>query len=409
MQKIKTFPSKIKGRVKISGSKNASLPIVVASLLNEGKTILNNVPHITDINKLLNILKRIGINYSSKRRLVMKGEVEYQELLYPEIKEFRASYYLMGLFLALFKEVKIYAPGGCQIGQRPINFHLAGFIKAGVEVISDSNIIHLKANKLTPFCYEMPKKSLGATVNLLLLASKINGCSVIKNASTEPEVDDLMIFLNKLGIKTFRYTDMIIIYGKTKIRKKISYKIMPDRIEAMTFIALGVQSEQLIIKNINKEHLKKPLEVLVQSGLKAVIKPKKIKVYQSYLQPIKIKSGDYPEISTDQMPLFYPLFTRVKGISYFTEGIFESRFSVAEELKKTNADIKIIDKTVIIQGGKDLIGNSFIAKDLRAAATLLIEAVINGDSTIENMYYLERGYEAIYQKLKQIGLEFNVS
>ena len=325
MQKIKTFPSKIKGRVKISGSKNASLPIVVASLLNEGKTILNNVPHITDINKLLNILKRIGINYSSKRRLVMKGEVEYQELLYPEIKEFRASYYLMGLFLALFKEVKIYAPGGCKIGQRPINFHLAGFIKAGVEVISDSNIIHLKANKLTPFCYEMPKKSLGATVNLLLLASKINGCSVIKNASTEPEVDDLMIFLNKLGIKTFRYTDMIIIYGKTKIRKKISYKIMPDRIEAMTFIALGVQSEQLIIKNINKEHLKKPLEVLVQAGLKAVIKPKKIKVYQSYLQPIKIKSGDYPEISTDQMPLFYPLFTRVKGISYFTEGILDRK------------------------------------------------------------------------------------
>lgn len=409
MQKIKTFPSKVKGRVKISGSKNASLPIVVAALLNKGKTILKNVPNISDINKLLKILKRIGILYSSKRRIVIKGKVEYQELLYQEIKEFRASYYLMGLFLALFKEVKIYAPGGCQIGQRPINFHLSGFIEAGVEVISDNSIIHLKANKLRPFCYEMPKKSLGATVNLLLLASKINGCSVIKNASTEPEVDDLMNFLNKLGIKTFRYTNMIIIYGKTNICKKISYKVMPDRIEAMTFIALGSQSEQLTIKNINKEHLKKPLEVLVKAGLKAVIKPKKIKVYHSHLQPISIKSGDYPEISTDQMPLFYPLFTRIKGISYFTEGIFESRFSVVEELKKANADIRIIDKTVIIQGGNDLIGNIFIAKDLRAAATLLIESIINGNSTMENLYYLERGYEDIYQKLKRIGVNFNIS
>lgn len=409
MQKIKTFPSTVKGMVKISGSKNASLPIVVAALLNKGKTILKNVPNISDINKLLKILKRIGILYSSKRRIVIKGKVEYQELLYQEIKEFRASYYLMGLFLALFKEVKIYAPGGCQIGQRPINFHLSGFIEAGVEVISDNSIIHLKANKLRPFCYEMPKKSLGATVNLLLLASKINGCSVIKNASTEPEVDDLMNFLNKLGIKTFRYTNMIIIYGKTNICKKISYKVMPDRIEAMTFIALGSQSEQLIIKNINKEHLKKPLEVLVKAGLKAVIKPKKIKVYHSHLQPISIKSGDYPEISTDQMPLFYPLFTRIKGISYFTEGIFESRFSVVEELKKANADIRIIDKTVIIQGGNDLIGNIFIAKDLRAAATLLIESIINGNSTMENLYYLERGYEDIYQKLKRIGVNFNIS
>ena len=133
MQKIKTFPSKIKGRVKISGSKNASLSIVVAALLNEGKTILKNVPNISDINKLLKIFKRIGIHYSSKRKVVIKGKLEYQELLYQEIKEFRASYYLMGLFLALFKEVKIYAPGGCQIGQRPINFHLSGFIEAGVE------------------------------------------------------------------------------------------------------------------------------------------------------------------------------------------------------------------------------------------------------------------------------------
>ena len=409
MQKIKTFPSKIKGRVKISGSKNASLSIVVAALLNEGKTILKNVPNISDINKLLKIFKRIGIHYSSKRKVVIKGKLEYQELLYQEIKEFRASYYLMGLFLALFKEVKIYAPGGCQIGQRPINFHLSGFIEAGVEVISDNSIIHLKANKLRPFCYEMPKKSLGATVNLLLLASKINGCSVIKNASTEPEVDDLMKFLNKLGIKTFRYTDMIIIYGKTNICQKISYKVMPDRIEAMTFIALGSKSEQLTIQNINKEHLKKPLEVLIQAGLKAVIKPKKIKVYQSSLQPIKIKSGDYPEISTDQMPLFYPLFTRVKGISYFTEGIYESRFSVVEELQKTNADIKVEDKTVIVHGEKDLIGNTFIAKDLRAAAALLIESIINGNSIMENLCYLERGYEDIYQKLKQIGVKFDIS
>ena len=409
MYKIKTFPSKIRGKVKISGSKNASLPIIVAALLNEGQTRLTNIPNIADINNLINVIDNIGpIKKRYKNTLILEGKFNYCELLFDELKKFRASYYFMGLFLTLFQEVKIYAPGGCQIGKRPINYHLEGFKAAGVAVLEDTNIIHLKADTLHPFTYHLPKKSLGATVNLLLLASKIEGVSVIHNASLEPEVEDLIAFLNKLGIKIFRYLDMLIIRGRKKIKHNIKHRIIPDRIEAMTFIALGVFSQKLKVYRVNLKHLVKPLQVLKQSGLKCKESRNAITVYRSELRPVEVINGDYPEISTDQMPLFYPLYIRTSGQSVFTESIFEKRFKVLEELKKTNANIIIEETSVKINGSDNLIGNDFVPQDLRAAAALLVEAVINGNSTVCNLDYLERGYEDFIDKLRKIGVEFEI-
>ena len=409
MYKMQTFSSKVKGSVRISGSKNATLPIIVAALLNKGRTYLKNIPKITDVDNLLAVIKKIGCRVKFKsHHVLIESDLKYQDLLFEELKKFRASYYFMGLFLALFKEVKIYAPGGCQIGNRPINYHLEGFKLAGVDVVEDNQIVHLKANKLQPFTYSLPKKSLGATVNLLLLASKIDGISTIENASTEPEVDDLINFMNFLNIKVIRFQNMIIIEGKKQINLNVSYSVMPDRIEAMTYLMLGVFSERIKIKQINLLHLEKPLMLLKQSGLNCKFGRRQIIVYRSRLKPIQLISGDYPEISTDQMPLFYPIYSRMEGVSYFTEMIFDNRFHVVKELQKTNADIIVIDKTVCITGKNNLIGNDLVATDLRAAASLLLEAIINGDSTVTNLFYLERGYDDIYNKLRKLGVVFKV-
>ena len=409
MRILQTYPSTMKGSVKISGSKNASLPIIVAALLNDGKTILKNIPNISDVRNLIMCLKNIGIKTSFKKNvLVIDGSFNYHELLFDEVKKFRASYYLMGLFLTLFKEVKIYAPGGCQIGARPINFHIEGFKLSGVSVIQDTDVIHLKAEQLHSFCYQLPKKSLGATVNLILLASKIEGVSIIKNPSTEPEIDDLIAFMNRLGIHVLRYSEMIVIEGCSNVNKKIVYQVMPDRIEAATFMVLGAKSRGIILKNVNVNHLFKPIEVLKKMGVTIIKYRNRLLVKENTLLPIWVESGDYPEISTDQMPLFYPLAIRGAGVSFFKENIFESRFNVLKELLRTNADISVCGNEVNIEGKTLLAGNDFTAKDLRGAATLLIEAIFNGDSILKNLEYLERGYEDIYRKLKLIHVNFKI-
>ena len=370
---------------------------------------LTNVPNITDIHSLLNILKKIGSNVVFKNNtLKIKHNINNQTLLFDEIRKFRASYYLMSVYLALFNEVQIYYPGGCSIGSRPIDFHLEGFMKAGCVVKQDENIVSIKCSRLKPFIYKIPKKSMGATVNLLILASKINGLSVIKNASTEPEIDDLISFVNKGGAFVYRKGGDIFVNGSGVVVDKIKHKIIPDRIECFTYMCVGAYSEKLRIKNINISHLKMPIYYLNKANVIFIVKRKSIVVKKSKLKGITVSSGDYPSLSTDQMPLMYPLFTRIDDVSKFTEGIFENRFSVCEELKKTNANISIDKNSVIINGKDDIIGSDLYATDLRGAASLLIEGIINQNSTVYNLEYLERGYNDIYKNLKKIRLNFKI-
>ena len=338
----------------------------------------------------------------------MHNNTENISLLFDEVKNFRASYYLMSVFLALFKEVEIYYPGGCLIGSRPIDFHLEGFKMAGCIVEQTENIIRIKANELKTFVYRIPRKSMGATVNLMILASKIDGKSIIKNASTEPEIDDLIKYLNKGYSKVFRKGEDVIIIGSKDVKDTIKHKIIPDRIEAFTYMCIGVNSKKLTVKNTDIKHLKMPIYFLKNAGANLKIKRNKITIRKSKLKNINANSGDYPSLSTDQMPLLYPLFSRVNGISNFKEGIFESRFNVCDELRKTKADIKIENNTVIINGKDEIIGSHLYAKDLRGAASLLIEGIINQSSTIYNLEYLERGYNNIYKNLKKIGLNFKL-
>ena len=409
MRKMVVYPSKINGVVKISGSKNAGLPIIAASMVAANKVKLKNVSNISDINNLITILDKIGLNVKRRgNKLKIKGLCDDVKLHFEEVKKFRASYYLMSVFLALFNKVSIHMPGGCKIGSRPIDYHLKGFESAGCEVKEDGNIIEIFTKELKPFIYKLPKKSLGATVNLIILGSKIEGKSIIENASTEPEIDDLINFINKGYAKVFRHDNNIVIYGEYAFRKKIEHKIMPDRIEAFTYVCLGACSKSLKIKNINIEQLKTPLDIMKEANLNFKTKKNSLTVYNSKLNTIDVSSDHYPKLSTDQMPLLYPLFTRVLGCSTFKEGIFKERFMVCEELEKTGADISISDSIVKIVGKQNLRGAEFFPMDLRAAASLLIEASLNGNSTINNLEYLERGYDLIYKKLKRIGLKFKI-
>lgn len=409
IKKMRVFPSKIKGSVKISGSKNASLPIIVASMVSGLNIKLKNIPNILDINSLLKILKKTGSEVKLKNNtLKMTHTINKCDLLFDEIKDFRASYYLMSVYIALFKEVTIYYPGGCAIGSRPIDFHLEGFKSAGCSYHQDGNIIKITAKELKPFTYKIPKKSLGATVNLLILGSKIEGMSIIKNASTEPEIDDLINFINKSKAKVYRKNSDIIIIGNSNIVRNIKHKVIPDRIECFTYMCIGLYSKKLKIKNIDISHLKTPIYYFKKMDANIKINKNSLIIKEGQLKNISVCSGDYPMLSTDQMPLLYPIFTRVLGVSKFSEGIFENRFSVCEELKKTGADIEIRNNSAIIIGKRNIVGCDLFAKDLRCAASLLLEGIINQNSTINNLYYLERGYDNVYRKLKKIGLNFKI-
>ena len=409
INKMIIYPSKIRGSVKISGSKNSSLPIIAASLITSKCTKLKNIPNIKDIENMISILNKIGCKTEHKKdKLKIESNFFECDLLFDEIKEFRASYYLMSVFLAKFNKVKIYYPGGCSFGSRPIDFHLEGFKLAGCEINEADDVISIRANRLKPFVYKLPKKSLGATVNLIILASRINGVSIIKNASTEPEIDDLISYINKGKSKAHRKNSEIVIKGSDEIENLIIHKVIPDRIECFTYMCIGAVSKKLTIKNIEINHLKMPIYYLNKAGVIVKKRNNSLVVKGKKLANISANSGDYPALSTDQLPLLYPLFTRVEGESIFTEGIFENRFGVCEELKKTNADITIENKRVIIKGHKKLVSNEFYAKDLRCAASLLIECIINQGGTINNLKYLERGYCDIYNKLKKIGLCFKI-
>ena len=272
----------------------------------------------------------------------------------------------------------------------------------------ENDIVSIKVNELKPFVYRMPKKSLGATVNLIILASKIDGVSIIKNASTEPEINDLIRYINKGGAKVFRRNSEIVIKGSIIKVKKIEHKIIPDRIECVTYMCIGTTSKKLTIKNIDINHLKMPIFYLQKAGVNIKTKKNSLIIKKGKMKNILVNSGDYPALSTDQMPLLYPLFTRVEGQSVFTEGIFENRFGVCDELRKTNANISVDKNQVFITGKKNLIKSEFYAKDLRCAASLLIECVISQGGVINNLKFLERGYCDVYNKLKKIGLCFKI-
>ena len=400
------------GNVKISGSKNAALPILIATLLTDGKCVIDNVPELEDINTVVALLKHLGKKIKKeKNKITITGNGKLQtDAPYELVSKMRASVLVAGPLLARFKKAEIPLPGGCAIGIRPINIHLDGLAKLGAKYfVSDGNV-KITANKLKGTKIVLDFPSVGATENLLMTATVISGKTIIKNAATEPEITDLANFLIKIGADiTGIGTKTLEIKGIKKLTGCSSgYKIIPDRIETGTFIvASSITSGNIKISDAIFEHNESLIEKIKLTGTKISTANKilRIKGYRK-IKPVNAETQVYPGFATDLQPLWMALMSISSGESIITETIFENRLQAVAEFIKMGADIKINRNAAIIKGVKNLTGAKVVASDLRAAAALILAGLAaKGRTEITGLKYLDRGYENIVGKLKKLGAD----
>lgn len=407
---------KLKGKVEISGSKNSALPIMIASLLTENKVVLYNVPKLKDIFTTIDIIEFLGkkVYWKDKSTVVIlqhrkpHKEKGFVVAPYELIKKMRASFLVSGALLANYKKVKAALPGGCAIGVRPVDIHIKAFeqlgvdhnIKGGYEVFVRKNL----SSAVIKFSYP----SVGATENVLMLASKIPQEVVIFNAAMEPEIVDLAEFLKKLGVKIEgEGSSFIKVVGcKNFISCDVEHTIIPDRIEAGTYaIACGITKGEIEICNVVAENLKALINKLRSSGLIIEIEDKKMYVsYKEKLKAQNIITRPYPYFPTDLQAQFMALMCTAKGASVIKETVFENRFLHVAELNRMGANIFVDGKKAIVYGVEKLIGAEVVVSDLRAGAALVLAGLAaEGISKVSHIYHLDRGYENFEQKLKFLG------
>ncbi len=400
------------GDVKISGSKNAALPILIATLLTDGKCVIDNVPELEDINTVVALLKHLGKKIKKeKNKITITGNGKLRtDAPYKLVSKMRASVLVAGPLLARFKKAEIPLPGGCAIGIRPINIHLDGLAKLGAKHFVSGGNVKLTANKLKGTQIVLDFPSVGATENLLMTATVISGKTIIKNTAVEPEITDLANFLVKMGanIKGIGSKTLEINGVKKLTGCSEGYKIISDRIETGTFIvASSITSGDIKISNAIFEHNESLIEKIKHAGAKISTANKILRVKGSK----KIKSVDaatqvYPGFATDVQPLWMALMSIASGESIITETIFENRLQAVAEFIKMGADIKIKGNAAIIKGVKNLTGAKVVASDLRAAAALILAGLsAKGRTEITGLEYLDRGYENIVRKLKKLGAD----
>ena len=404
---------KLEGEVKISGSKNASLPIIAATILNGKKSKIYNVPNIHDMQITLKILKYIGCKVSKNNDKIEIDSRYIKKKEIPEhlMREMRSTVILAGAILSRFKEVTFSYPGGCDIGARPIDLHLKAFKKLGINIDEEYGFIKCSCDKIVGANIDLDFPSVGATENIILASVLAEGKTVITNAAREPEIVDLVKMLNKMGAKiTGEGTNVIEIEGVKKLQE-VQYRVMPDRIEAGTFLCLAaITGGKIKLEKVNSNHLTPVIakleeagcEIKIQKEIIEIISPKKLKA-------IDIKTMPYPGFPTDMQSIFGALLSTAKGTSIITENIFENRFKYIQELNRMGAKINVEGRTAIIKGAKRIQGTNVVASDLRGGAALVIEALTaKGITQIENIHYILRGYEDIVEKLKSLGAKIFV-
>lgn len=399
---------KLEGIVKISGSKNASLPILAATILNENSNRLYNVPKIRDTKITLEILKLLGckIKQNSGKIEINSKNINKTEIPEHLMREMRSTVILAGALLGRFKEVTFSYPGGCDIGSRPIDLHINAFKKLGIDVEEESGYIKCKANKIVGSNINLDFPSVGATENIILTTVLAEGTTVINNAAMEPEIVDLIYYLKKMGAKIDGGgTNKITITGVKKL-SGASYNVMPDRIEAGTFLcAAAATGGNIILENVNSNHMESVLDKLEECGCEIrkfnnniqLIAPKRIK-------PLEIKTMTYPGFPTDMQQIFSAMLLKSSGTSVIVENIFENRYKFISELRKMGAKITVESRTAVITGKKKISSANMMCTDLRGGASLVIAALMaKGKSRIDNIDYILRGYENLDKKLNNIG------
>jgi len=400
---------KLSGNVRISGSKNASVAVLPAVVLTGQNVHLDNLPDITDVRTMIEILENLGVSIRRRGRNALDlsaGKISRVAPDYDLVKKMRASYYFMGSLMARFGRAKVPIPGGCDLGPRPIDQHLKGFSALGAEINIEHGMIDLTAEKLVGANIYLDVVSIGATINLMIAASAAEGRTVLENVAKEPEIVDLANFLNAMGAKIRGAgTDVIRIDGVKKFHGA-SHSIIPDRIEAGTFmLAAAATGGCVTVEEVIPKHLEAITAKLRETGAKVKVEPEKIIVEApAYLNPSDLKTFPYPGFPTDLQPPGMVLLTAAKGLSVITENVFDGRFNQVDELKRMGARIKVEGRTALVEGGNNLSGAPVTAHDLRSGAALLIAALMaEGESKISAIEHIDRGYENFEQKLINLG------
>ncbi len=406
-------PCKIKGNVTISGSKNASLPILAATLLFDQTVIIKNLPRVKDINTMLNLLKSLGskiILSKDKRTAKIFNKKKMKTFAsYSMVKTMRGSILVLGPLISKYFKSKTSLPGGCLIGARPINYHLAALKKLGMKYeLRDGYILAKSKGRLKGANIKFPNISVGATENLIIAATLAKGKTTLKNCAIEPEIKDLTKFLNSAGAK-IKWSGRTCLINGVNSLNSTEYEVMADRIEAGTFcVAATLANGNLEVKNLRPDVIKTELDLLKRTG--AIIKTYEKKILikgPKKIKPIKhIKTKEWPGVATDMQAQLMVLMCKAAGKSSITENIFENRFMHVAELQRLGAKINIKNNTAKIEGNTKFIGAEVMSSDLRASVALVLAAIVsNGKSHINRIYHLDRGYEKIENKLKKIGVK----
>ena len=400
----------LKGTVRVSGAKNAVLPIIAATLLVDGVSVIKSVPNLRDVNVMSDLLRYLGakVQYDGETLVVDATEIKETEAPYHLVNKMRASFLVMGSLLARFNTAKISMPGGCAIGTRPIDLHLKGFKAMGAEIISDHGYIEAAAQKLSGSKIYLDFPSVGATENIMMAAVLAEGTTTIENAAEEPEIVDLANFLNKMGAKVRGAgTNTIKITGVEKL-EAVEHTVIPDRIEAGTYmVAAAMTRGDVFVDNVIIDHIKPVVAKLIEVGCTVEEHDNGVRVIGAQeIMPTNIKTLPHPGFPTDMQSQFMAMLCLAKGKSTITETVFENRFMNVPELIRMGANIEINGKSAIVEGRDRLTGSEVMATDLRAGAALVISGLVaEGETIVKNIYHIERGYVDLVGKLSMLGAE----
>ena len=407
--------SPLEGKIKISGSKNASLPIMIASLLTKEKVELSNIPNLSDVLTLIDLMKSLGADIEYDKSLELKGkiscitkEILHSEASYDLVRKMRASFWVLAPLIARYGEAKVSLPGGCAIGIRPIDFYLSILKKMGVKLkLKDGYVYASIKNQLKSLNFSLDFPSVGVTHFFLMMRSLAEGKSIINNAAKEPEVIALAEMLNKMGAKIKGHgTNTISIEGVSNLHGT-KFSIPPDRIEAGTFaIAVSATGGNISLESVNPDEITLLSNLLRESGTKITTSKNlmKIKKDNKIINSIDVSTAPYPGFPTDLQAQFMTLMALGNGKSSIKENIFENRFMHVQELARFGANIKLKGDTAFIRGVKEFNSAPVMATDLRASASLIIAALsAKGKSTIRRIYHLDRGFDKIENKLRSCG------
>lgn len=405
-----TGGTSLKGKVKVSGAKNSALPILASTILGGEECTFTNVPQVVDVvtmGKLLGILGAT-VKHEGDRATVRADVIKSTQAPYDLVKTMRASVLVLGPLLARWGQATVSLPGGCAIGSRPVNLHLAGLAKLGAEVSIEHGYIHAKAKRLKGASIYCDVPTVTGTENLMMAASLAQGTTVIENAAKEPEIVDLADFLTKRGARIAGAgTDVITIDGVRELRGS-DHEVIPDRIEAGTYLMAGaITSGSISVNRCRPDHLEPLITKLREAG--AAIRVEKESIHldatrSGRLKAIDVRTLPFPGFPTDMQAQMAALMSVAKGTSVITETVFESRFMHVEELRRMGADIRVEGNRLVISGCERLTGAPVMASDLRASAGLILAGLAaEGTTEVLRVYHLDRGYEGIEEKLRSVG------